>query len=103
MLLVLLLVYVGLDLTLPMMPGAFEFEPEQCVDALGRTHRGVAVDAIVVPRPVHTSLLAVPPQEEAPRHLLAPEHAVALEHRFVASSQPRACCEAAAPPSEDPH
>jgi len=101
-LLVVVLVYVGLDLSLPMMPGAFVFEPAQSVESIGRTRGRLAAEAVVLPTPAHDSLLQMQPDDNR-RHRLPPRSQVmAVEHRPVVSCQPPAHYDAARS-SEDPH
>lgn len=96
------LVYVGLDLALPMMPGAFVFEPAQCFESIGRTRGRLAAEAVVLPAPANDSLLQIQPADNR-RHRLPPRSRImAVEHRPVVSCQPPAHYDAARS-SEDPH
>jgi hypothetical protein len=102
-LLVVVLVYVGLDLSLPMMPGAFVFEPAQSVESIGRIRGRLAVEAEVLPTPANDSMLQMQPDDSL-RHRLPPPRSkvMAEEHRPVVSCQPPAHYDTAQS-SEDPH
>jgi hypothetical protein len=96
-----LLLYVTLDLSLPMMPGAFVFEPADSVESTQLSRPRVAAEVVVVPAPSRDAFALSQPRVEAD-HRFVPRSRV--EHRApsVANRLPRSRGDAA-PPSEDPH
>ncbi len=61
----LLLLYVAMDFANPMMPGAFEFEPAESVEALrGERNRVIAPTDLPAPNPLVVSELPPRPREE---------------------------------------
>jgi len=98
--LVAILVYVTLDLSLPTMPGAFVFEPDDSVESIGGGR--LVAKIVVVPAPGGSSFL---PWSQPPgdlRHRLRASRGVRLMGRRLVSWLPRATC-APSPPAEDPH
>jgi len=98
--LVAILVYVTLDLSLPTMPGAFVFEPDDSVESIGRGR--LVARIAVVPAPGGSSFL---PSSHPPgdlRHRLRASRGVQLMGRRPVSWLPRATCPPS-PPAEDPH
>lgn len=99
-LLLAILVYVGLDLSLAAMPGAFVFDPDDSVESVqvkrGRAAVDVAVkpaaDALVRPRPP-ISLVDRPARQDGP---------VPARHAVV-SYLPRATLAPTPPAEEDSH
>jgi hypothetical protein len=91
------LVYVGLDLSLPAMPGAFVYEPGDSVDSV---HGGRARAAAAPAEAGGAAVPSRPPADYARR--LTQAHRVEPRRRPV-----RACPLLThvdpAPPSEDPH
>jgi hypothetical protein len=99
-LLVVILVYVALDLSLPTMPGAFVFDPADSVDSI-QTPRGRTTARIVVlPSPVRHEVLTFESQIDLRQRQL-PSEVTAFSPRVVSRLR-RARCELARP-SEDPH
>ena len=99
-LLVAILVYVTLDLSLPTMPGAFVFEPDDSVESIGGGR--LVAKIVIVPAPGGGSFL---PWSQPPvdlRHRLRASRAVWLMECRLANWLPRAT-RAASPPAEDPH
>ena len=92
------LVYVALDLSLPGMPGAFVFAPEDSVEGL----QGARGRDAVVALPSHGVLASRPsrPRVENPVRRGTPRRGVASQGP-VAHCLPRATLDPA-PPSEDP-
>jgi hypothetical protein len=99
-LLLAILMYVTLDLSMPAMPGAFVFAPDDSVEsAQGSRGRGSA--RVVLPLPKDPSVLsgsAIQPTER-PRPLIR----VAPPKSRAMSSLPRAILGPAPSPPEDPH
>jgi hypothetical protein len=96
-----ILVYVALDLSLPAMPGAFVFEPEDSVESIDVARGRHAAKVVVLPTPPRNSFLPSPSRIDfRPRR--PPRREVALRERPLVNRLPRATC---APPrsSEDPH
>jgi len=95
-----ILVYVTLDLSLPTMPGAFVFEPDDSVESIGGGR--LMAKIVVVPAPGGSSFL---PWSQPPgdlRHRLRSSRAVRLMGCRLVVWLPRATC-APSPPAEDPH
>jgi hypothetical protein len=99
-LLIAVLVYVGLDLSLPAMPGAFVFEAAHSVEsAIGGRQ---VLRAVVVPAPVASRVLACPvPSSEAGSRITTLREEPAPK-RPVSRRLPR-CVADPGRPSEDPH
>jgi hypothetical protein len=97
-----LLLYVTLDLALPMMPGAFEFDVAQSVESAQRTRAGSAAgDAVgllaasgaaaeIAPQPVRLGDQPAPARASAPHRDARPRR---LPRERLAG----------VPASEDPH
>jgi hypothetical protein len=100
-LLLAILVYVGLDLCLPDMPGAFVFEPSQSVETIDRARGRLTTEIVVLRAPVPASMPLMPPHPDL-RHRLPPLSKVAFLGHPVVSCLPRAHC-GPARSSEDPH
>lgn len=95
-----ILVYVTLDLSLPSMPGAFVFEPDDSVESIGRGR--LMAEIAVASAPGGSSFL---PSSDPPgdlRHRLRMSRGVRPMGRRLVSWLPRATC-APSPPAEDPH
>jgi hypothetical protein len=99
-LLVAILVYVTLDLSLPAMPGAFVFEPDDSVESIGGGRQPAKV--VVVPAPGGRSWLAWARPPVPLRDRLMASRAVAPVERPASSRMPRATYDRP-PSSEDPH
>jgi hypothetical protein len=101
LLVLVVLIYVTLDLSLPAMPGAFVFAP---ADSAESTHVRVrdAAETIVLPAQARDPGLVLfqPPLE--PKERLALARSAERRVRPVVSWQSRAPYDSA-PPSEDPH
>ena len=95
-----ILVYVTLDLSLPTMPGAFVFEPDDSVESIGGGR--LVAKIVVVPAAGGSSFLpwSRPPGDL--RHRLRASRAVWLLGCRPEIWLPRAIC-APSPPAEDPH
>jgi hypothetical protein len=95
-----ILVYVTLDLSLPTMPGAFVFEPDDSVESIGGGR--LVAKIVVVPAAGGTSFLpwSRPPGEL--RHRLRANRAVWLLRCRPEIWLPRAT-RAPSPAAEDPH
>jgi hypothetical protein len=99
-LLVALLVYVALDLALPMMPGAFVFDPAGSVES-ARVGR-MAFDTIAPPAPVGDLRVLLPgPRLVNLARRAAPVRVSSMPGRIVARSASRSR-DAAPHLSEDP-
>ena len=97
-----ILVYVTLDLSLPMMPGAFVFEPGDSVESI-QFNRGRAAAEIAVLRAVVTDAFALSrPCVSANDRLALTSLVVPLEPPVALRCLPRSAL-GPAPPSEDPH
>jgi len=98
-LLFVILIYVGLDLSIATLPGAFEFEPSKSVECL-RDARG-GVDFIPMPALAVDSML-LPQSRVAVVEQPAPtcEHARCVEPVIVHRPRTRLV---PAPSSDDPH
>jgi len=93
-----ILVYVTLDLSLPAMPGAFVFEPDDSVESIGRGR--LVAKIAVVPAPASFLPSSQPPADL--RHRLRASRGVRPMGRRLVSWLPRAACPPS-PPAEDPH
>jgi hypothetical protein len=95
-----ILIYVTLDLSLPAMPGAFEFEPADSVESI-QTHRGRATAEFRdLPAPARDEVVLSQPRIEITYRLARPS---STQHRHpVVSRLPRSLRDNA-PRSEDPH
>ena len=83
-----LLIYVTLDLSLPMMPGAFMFEAEASVESAHASRGRAGADVVVAPRPAaDRSILRPPP---IPVRNAAVSHAIMPVGRTIAQRRPRA-------------
>jgi hypothetical protein len=98
--LVAVLLYVSLDLSLPMMPGAFVFDVGDSVESV-QIHRG-RLTTEVPPTLARDSWLASQPRVEVDDHRLVRRRQVTPLGRPVVNVLPRAALNAA-PSSEDPH
>lgn len=96
------LVYVGLDLCLPHMPGAFEFDPAGTVDSVDSARGRLAAGPVVLAaRSGESSLF--PPQPPTRLSDGQPRNPEAVAPwRPAVTRLPRATV-APSPPSEDPH
>jgi hypothetical protein len=97
-LIVVLLVYVALDLSIPTMPGAFGFDPDDPVESVYQTRARAAAEAVTPPAPGATAfvLSGLPP--DAPRRPASIDPGRARPR----SSRRSAACDEPPPPSEDP-
>ncbi|HTE66545.1 MAG TPA: hypothetical protein VK736_09840, partial [Candidatus Binatia bacterium] len=96
-----ILIYVTLDLSLPAMPGAFEFEPADSAESTQVRARSAA-EAVALPALARDpgSVLFQRPLEGDDR--LAPDISAERRPRRVVRWQSQAQYDSA-PPSEDPH
>jgi hypothetical protein len=99
-LLVVILVYVALDLSLPAMPGAFEFEPADSVESIGGGR--LTAQVVVLPTPGAGSSQIASRLRRDLRHRLPPRSEVAPLGRSPGHRPPRVIGDPAQP-SEDPH
>jgi len=83
-----LLVYVTLDLSIPAMPGAFGFDPDDSVESVYQTRARAAAEA------------AIPPASGAAGRRPAP---VGPARERSRSSRRSSASDEPPPPSEDPH
>jgi hypothetical protein len=95
-----ILVYVTLDLSLPAMPGAFEFEPAASVESIQVTRARPAAEVTVVREVTRDALAAARPRLEVRARSAAREQ-VAHPRQPTAGWFPPPHRDAA--PSEDPH
>ncbi len=100
MLLVILL-YVTLDLSLPTMPGAFVFESADSLEISGRRAGESRGEAAVLPAPASDSFVVSQPRVDL-RNRLAANSKVALLGHPVLNPLPRATLDPVSS-SEDPH
>jgi hypothetical protein len=97
-----ILVYVTLDLSLPMMPGAFVFEPGDSVESI-QTNRGRAVSGIAVLRAVvRDPFVLSQPRLDVNDRLVLTNQVAPLERPVAVSGLPRSAL-GPAPSSEGPH
>jgi hypothetical protein len=99
-LLLVILFYVALDLSLPMMPGAFVFEPGDSVESI-QTTRGRTMANVVLLTSLAGHAFLTPQSPTDLRQRRLPSEVTLFAHPVV-SCLPRARCEPARP-SEDPH
>ena len=100
-LLVAILVYVSLDLSLAMMPGAFVFDPGDSVESLRVTRGSATPELAALPAPAPEGLVAVKPGVEGTPRLATPARAECHD-RCVVTRLHRPPADVA-PASEDPH
>jgi hypothetical protein len=98
--LLVILVYVSLDLSVPMIPGAFVFAPDDSVESI-QGHRGRSVAEVLAPALAVDSLIRSRPRIVASDRVVS-TRPIAPSARRVVSRLPRAAL-IAAPPSEDSH
>ena len=96
------LIYVALDLSLPMMPGAFVFEPADSVESLQTARGRAAGDLIVAPVPARNVTVLLQLHVTFKDRLTSRSRA---EHHGVAANRlPRSLGDSGpSRPSEDPH
>jgi hypothetical protein len=100
-LLLVILMYVTLDLSLPMVPGAFVFDPADSIESVQNARGRPAARVAIRAAPVGDSFKLSPPfVNHKPR--ITPMAAVALPVHPVASYRARATVDPA-PRPEDPH
>lgn len=97
--LVVVLIYVSLDLSLPMMPGAFVFDAGDTIESVQISRGRLAAE--VQPALANGLSLASPPRVGVDDRRLVPHREVAPRGRPVVNVLPRAAL-SPAPPSEDP-
>jgi hypothetical protein len=100
-LLLAVLVYVGLDLSLPAMPGAFMFDPAGSVKSVDLVRNRPAAEIAVITTPIRD--WSVPPEQPLSdvRHRLSSNTEVAPPGWPMVNYLPRATCTPSLP-SEDP-
>jgi hypothetical protein len=100
-LLVVIVLYVGLDFALPDMPGAFVFDPAGSVEStdVARARPTAKIVVLPGPPPLHSFSAAEQPESE-PR--VPPNLAATPQGRPMVNRLPRAACALSAP-SEDSH
>jgi hypothetical protein len=96
-----ILLYVTLDLSLPAMPGAFEFDPADSVESIQVTRARPAADITVVRELTRDALAPARPRLEVRTRSAARDH-IAHPRRPLAGWFPPPHRDAA-PASEDPH
>lgn len=97
-LIVALLVYVALDLSIPTMPGAFGFDPDDSIESVYQTRARAAAEAMIPPASGTATfvLSALPPDSgRQPGPIDPARERPRSSRRSAASDEP--------PPSEDPH
>jgi len=94
-----IVVYVSLDLSLAMMPGAFVFEPGDSVESLQVTRGRATPEFVVLPGPSREGFVPSKPREEITDRLAA---GVQRHGRPVVTRLHRPPADVA-PASEDPH
>jgi hypothetical protein len=101
-LLLVILIYVGLDLCLPDMPGAFMFGPAGSVESVEAASGRMISDVVVLPAPASEAFLAPKAPQTDLRHRLPARIEFPLPWRTQLNRVPWAT--AASPSSsEDPH
>ena len=96
-----MLVYVSLDLSLAMMPGAFVFDPGDSVESLRVTRGSATPELAALPAPAREGLDCVKPRGEVTPRLATPASAERHDRRVVPRlHRPPADV---APAPEDPH
>jgi hypothetical protein len=96
-----ILVYVGLDLCLPAMPGAFVFDPDGSVESVDVARARVTSKLGLLP-PLAIASLQSPPQLRDFTPSLPSNNPAPPPGHFMTRYLPRATC-APPPPSEDLH
>jgi len=98
-LIVALLVYVALDLSIPAMPGAFGFDPDDSVESVYQASARVAAEAVIPPAPGAAAfvLSQLPPDSGRRPTGTGPGRERPRSRRRSATS------DESPPPSEDPH
>lgn len=96
-----ILVYVGLDLCLPAMPGAFAFDADGSVESVDIARARVTSGLVVLP-PLAMTSLPSPAQLLDCTPSLPSRSAAAPPRHFMTRYLPRATC-ASPSPSEDLH
>jgi hypothetical protein len=101
-LLLVILIYVTLDLSLPAMPGAFVFDPAGSVESIDVARGRLTTKIVALPTPGQGSLVLSPQARGDLRRRLRPSIELALHQHPLPNCLPRASC---TPPglSEDPH
>jgi len=100
-LLLVVLIYVALDLSLPSMPGAFVFDPDNSAEGTHVARGRLAAEVAVLPT-LPGSLGVLPSPRIDLRHRLPPISDVVRLARSASRCLPRAVC-APSSLSEDPH
>jgi hypothetical protein len=98
-LIVALLVYVTLDLSIPAMPGAFGFDPDDSVESVYQTRARAAAEAAIPP----ASGAAVFVLSEVPPNTGRRPAPVGPARERSRSSRRSSASDEPPPPSEDPH
>ena len=99
-LLLAILLYVSLDLSLSMMPGAFQFDPAESVESLqGSRARAVPIREVAPPAAPAAALV---PRPVDITHYRIPTRPADSRWRLAISASSRISSEPAAP-SEEPH
>jgi hypothetical protein len=94
-----ILLYVGLDLSLAAMPGAFVFEASDSVETVQLSRARAAIDLAVEPAPSPASRTALIALDAAPRPAPRPEATPPARR----DDRSRRAAAEAPPASEDPH
>jgi hypothetical protein len=97
-----ILIYVALDLSLPSMPGAFVFEPEDSVESIQSNRGRGSADAVLLPAPIVSHWVVLTPPRTEATDRPAPTAEVAPLARPMVHRLPRATLEFA-PSVADPH
>jgi hypothetical protein len=101
-LLLVILIYVGLDLSFSEMPGAFVFEAADSVESIHIARARTTATIILPPIPAREFFVLSQQARGELRHRLPQRSEVAYSRFPVVNRLPRATC-ASPPSSEDPH
>jgi hypothetical protein len=96
-----MILYVAADLSLPAMPGAFEFELANCIESTQIQRGRSPAEVAVVPAPTFEPLALWRPRTDVSEGVAAPRLVARPAHPVVTWRRPTH--DAAPPPSEDPH
>jgi hypothetical protein len=95
------LVYVGLDLCLPVMPGAFVFDPDDSIESVNSGRLRLTGKLIVLPRITASPELPRQRLSSLVKRLPSGDQVLPRAH-LVTRQLPRATCRSSSP-SEDSH
>jgi hypothetical protein len=101
-LLLIVVLYIGLDFSLPDMPGAFVFDPAGSVESIGLARPRPAEKITALPIPIGGAFLRFDLQRSDLRHRRPLRSEVVRPEAIMVNYLPRAICAPPRPP-EDPH